>query len=117
MAAAGQCITAQSRSASSIIAAIACANSRRPVDLWITLTSYPQPHRPNNHSNRVERNRKTVTHVAGCSYCCSPTNDFESLLSVRQSAGGIAAAIEVAQRERRSKQLESDPKAYVRLII
>src|SRR5215472_10370130 len=75
MAAAGQCITAQSRSASSIIAAIACANSRRPVDLWITLTSYPQPHRPNNHSNRVERNRKTVTlssvrsvtHVAGCS--------------------------------------------------
>src|SRR5215471_18785822 len=65
MAAAGQCITAQSRSASSIIAAIACANSRRPVDLWITLTSYPQPHRPNNHSNRVERNRKTVTHVVG----------------------------------------------------
>ena len=45
--------------------------SPRPVDLWITLTGYPQPHRPNSHSNRYERIRKTVTHVAGqiCHRC------------------------------------------------
>src|SRR5215470_11754809 len=58
--AAGRCITAPSSSASSIIAAIACANSRRSADLWITLTGYPQPHRPMSSV-------RSVTYVAGCS--------------------------------------------------
>ena len=26
---------------------------------------YPQPHRPNNHNNSHEQNRKTVTYVVG----------------------------------------------------
>src|SRR5436305_13637662 len=67
----GRCIMARSSSASSIIAAIACADPKRTVDLWITPMSYPQPHRPNNHNSRYERNRKTVTHVVGqiCYLC------------------------------------------------
>jgi len=64
--AAGSSASAPSRSASSTIAAIACdGQSRRPVDLWIILTDYPQPHRPNNRNNRHERFKKTVTHVVG----------------------------------------------------
>src|SRR6516162_10247674 len=31
-------------------------------------------------------------------FYCSPTNDFESMLSVRQSADGIAAAVEVGAK-------------------
>src|SRR5215831_19588011 len=71
--AAGWCITARSSSASSAIAASACTNpSAPPVDLWITLRGYPQPHRPNRHNNRHEQIRKTVTQVAGqiCYLCC-----------------------------------------------
>src|SRR5712691_9886320 len=70
--AAGSCASARSSSASSTIAASACKNpSPRPVDLWITLAGYPQPHRPNSHHNRDERNRKTVTHLVGqtCYLC------------------------------------------------
>src|SRR5436190_22145836 len=64
--AAGSSASARSRSGLSITAAIACANpSQPPVDLWITPTGYPLPHRPNNHSNSYEQNRKTVTHVVG----------------------------------------------------
>src|SRR5881227_618287 len=72
----GWCIMARSSSASSIIAAIACADPKRPVDLWITPMSYPQPHRPNNYSSRYERNRKTVTHVVVqiCYLCCRLLN-------------------------------------------
>ena len=72
----GACATGRSNSATSSIAARASNNPRnRPVDLWITLTGYPQVHRLSRYkkaNDTHEQNKKTVTYVAGLKcYLCS----------------------------------------------